>query len=85
MRILLLNQAFYPDVVATAQHAADLAARLVEYGHEVTAIASRRAYDQPRDRFPASETWAGVRIVETRRATARPSGQRSVANALAPV
>lgn len=62
MRILLLNQAFYPDVVATAQHAADLAARLVEYGHEVTAIASRRAYDQPRDRFPASETWAGVRI-----------------------
>ena len=43
MKILILNQAFYPDVVSTAQHAADLAVKLVEEGHEVTVIAGRRA------------------------------------------
>lgn len=62
MRILLLNQAFYPDVVATAQFAGDLAVRLVEAGHEVRVIASARGYDQPGTRFPKSETWEGVEI-----------------------
>ena len=47
MKILILNQAFYPDVVSTAQHAADLAVKLVEQGHEVTVIASRHGYDDP--------------------------------------
>ena len=28
MKILLLNQCFYPDVVSTAQHASDLVAAL---------------------------------------------------------
>ena len=35
MRILLLNQAFYPDVVATAQYLTGLAEALAERGHEV--------------------------------------------------
>ncbi len=63
MRILLLNQAFYPDVVATAQHAADLVAALSAAGHEVTVIASRRAYDDPKKRFPAESRWEGARVV----------------------
>ncbi len=63
MKILILNQAFYPDVVSTAQHAADLAEALVEAGHEVTVIASRRGYDDPQRCFPSRETWRGVRIV----------------------
>ncbi len=63
MKILLLNQAFYPDVVSTAQHAGDLAQALVEAGHEVTVIASRRGYDDPQQRFPAGETWRGIRII----------------------
>ncbi|MCP4067426.1 MAG: glycosyltransferase family 4 protein, partial [Phycisphaeraceae bacterium] len=44
MRILLINQVFYPDVAATAQHGHDLARDLVRNGHEVTAIASRSIY-----------------------------------------
>ena len=48
MDILLLNQAFYPDVAATAQYAADLAVKLVERGHRVTVIASRRGYADPK-------------------------------------
>jgi glycosyltransferase involved in cell wall biosynthesis len=63
MRIVLLNQAFYPDVASSAQHAADLAARLAESGHEVTVIASRRAYDSPSRLFAARERWRGVEIL----------------------
>ena len=63
MKILILNQAFYPDVVATAQQAADLAAHLTERGHQVTVVASARGYDDPSLRFPKRETWKGVRII----------------------
>ncbi len=63
MKILLLNQAFYPDVVSTAQHAADLAASLVEAGHEVTVVAAARGYDDPTMRFRSRESWRGVRII----------------------
>ncbi len=63
MRFLLLNQTFYPDVVSTAQHLSDLALGLVERGHQVTVVTSRRAYDQPETLFPKDETWRGVRIL----------------------
>jgi len=63
MRILLLNQTFHPDVVSTAQHASDLAQRLVQEGHEVTVVCGRRAYDNPSREFPKEEHWRGVRIV----------------------
>jgi glycosyltransferase involved in cell wall biosynthesis len=63
MRILLLNQTFYPDVVSSAQHAADLAAGLADAGHEVTVVASRRAYDSPTHLFPARESWHNLSIV----------------------
>jgi colanic acid biosynthesis glycosyl transferase WcaI len=62
MKILILNQAFYPDVVSTAQHAADLAVKLVEQGHQVTVIASRHGYDDHGLQFPADECWQGVKI-----------------------
>jgi colanic acid biosynthesis glycosyl transferase WcaI len=62
MKILILNQAFYPDVVSVAQHAADLAVGLAEKGHDVTALASRRAYDRPSQTFPSTDLWRGVRI-----------------------
>ncbi len=62
MRVLLLNQTFYPDTASTAQHLADLATGLAGRGHEVTVIAGNRAYDDPGKRFASSETWRGVRI-----------------------
>ena len=62
MRILILNQAFYPDVVATAQYAAELAAYLAAQGHEVEVVAARRGYDNPRLQFLARERWRGVLI-----------------------
>jgi glycosyltransferase involved in cell wall biosynthesis len=63
MRVLILNQAFYPDVVSTAQHAADLAVALAEQGHEVTVLASRRGYDDPTVLFLGRELWKGVNII----------------------
>jgi colanic acid biosynthesis glycosyl transferase WcaI len=45
MRILILNQFFYPDHSATSQLMTDLAEGLVERGFEVTALASRGRYN----------------------------------------
>ena len=63
MKILLLNQVFYPDVAATAQYLSDLAAALADRGHEVTVVSSRWAYDHSETTFPARETWRGVKII----------------------
>ncbi len=63
MRILLLNQCFYPDIVSTAQHLTDLAVTLSERGHSVTVVASRRGYDDPSVRFPPREEWKGITII----------------------
>jgi putative colanic acid biosynthesis glycosyltransferase WcaI len=63
MKILLLNQCFYPDVMATAQQLTDLAVGLAREGHNVTVIASDRGYDDPSRRFPRRETWNGIRII----------------------
>src|SRR5215208_3181096 len=63
MRILLLNQCFYPDVVSTAQHLTDLATALTSRGHDVTVIASDRGYDDPSMRFARRERWNGIEII----------------------
>jgi glycosyltransferase involved in cell wall biosynthesis len=60
--VLLLNQTFYPDVASTAQHASDLARRLVERGHDVTVVCSRRAYDSPQQQYAPREIWNGVDV-----------------------
>jgi glycosyltransferase involved in cell wall biosynthesis len=63
LKFLLLNQCFYPDVVATAQHLTDLATELSARGHDVTVIASDRGYDDPQTRFPRRQTWRNIRII----------------------
>jgi len=62
MKFLLLNQTFYPDVMATGQYLTEVAVRLAERGHQVTVVTSRHAYDHPDTRFPKQETWRGIRI-----------------------
>lgn len=63
MKILLLNQCFYPDVVSTAQHLTDLATALSSRGHEVTVVTSDRGYDDPATRFKRRERWKGIEII----------------------
>ncbi|MFZ0745312.1 MAG: glycosyltransferase family 4 protein [Terracidiphilus sp.] len=62
MRILLLSQVFYPDVVAVAQYVTDLGCGLSAAGHEVTVLCSSRGYDNSAHRFPRREIWNGIRI-----------------------
>jgi len=66
MKVLLLNQCFWPDVVATAQQLTDLAAGLIERGHDVTVVCSDRGYDDQGLRFPRRERWNKVRIIRVR-------------------
>ncbi len=63
MKVLLLNQCFYPDVVATAQQLTDLAVGLAAEGHSVTVVTSDRGYDNPAQTFPRRETWQGIEII----------------------
>jgi hypothetical protein len=62
MKVLLLNQCFYPDVVATAQHGWDLARRLTRDGHEVTAIASRSIYGTAGASLPPTDRIEGIEV-----------------------
>src|SRR5512144_572200 len=62
MKVLLLNQCFWPDVVATSQQLTMLARRLSERGHQVTVITSRRGYDNQKLIFPQREQLQGIEI-----------------------
>jgi hypothetical protein len=67
MKVLLLNQCFWPDVVATGQQLTMLARRLSDRGHQVTVITSRRGYDNPAMIFAKHERLQGVEIFASRR------------------
>ena len=62
MRVLLLNQFFYPDLAASAQLMTDLAIVLAKTGAEVTALTSQSSYIGA-SRYPARGNVEGVRIL----------------------
>lgn len=62
MKILLLNQVFYPDKAATAQQNHDLARFLVSEGHEVSIITGQRDYEDRAILYPSEETREGMHI-----------------------
>jgi glycosyltransferase involved in cell wall biosynthesis len=62
IRILIINQSFWPDVVATAQQAHDLAKELTARGDQVTVIASRSLYGQAGATLAKNEVKDGITI-----------------------
>jgi colanic acid biosynthesis glycosyl transferase WcaI len=62
LRVLIINQCFFPDVAATAQHAWDLARHLRAHGHSVTAIASRSLYGAKGAQLASHEVADGIEI-----------------------
>jgi len=62
MRILIINQPYWPDVVATAQHMTDWAEALAARGHEVSVIASRSVYGASGGALPKYEVHNRVTI-----------------------
>jgi colanic acid biosynthesis glycosyl transferase WcaI len=79
MRIIILNQFFYPDHSATSQLMTDLAESLVEQGVCVTALAGRGRYNGG-ERLAAYEEHKGVKI---ERAWATSFGKDSLLGRLA--
>jgi glycosyltransferase involved in cell wall biosynthesis len=73
MRIIILNQFFYPDHSATSQLMTELAESLVERGLQVTAVAGRGRYNGG-ERLAPKEEHKGVRI---ERAWSTSFGKRS--------
>src|SRR5438270_806195 len=63
MRILLINQFFWPDSAATSQLLTDLARGLNERGHEVFVIAGKSGYAPDEADDPPSATVYRVRSV----------------------
>jgi len=62
MRILFINQCYWPDHVSTAQHLTDLAEGLAARGHEITVLCSRNPYTGGGSVFPRHERHRGVAI-----------------------
>ncbi len=85
LHVLLLNQAFHPDVVATAQMGKDLADDLSRRGHRVSAIASRSIYGRSGAVLPRHETIpvAGGHPIEVHRVGASIFGKAGYAARIA--
>jgi hypothetical protein len=49
-------------VAATAQYLSDVACALTARGHDVTVVCSRRAYDNPSERYARRDVWRGITI-----------------------
>ncbi|HTL58669.1 MAG TPA: glycosyltransferase family 4 protein [Candidatus Limnocylindrales bacterium] len=61
MRFLLLNQYYPPDIAPTGNYLHDLARALIQSGHQVKVICSKRCYDG-KGHHPAREIRDGVEI-----------------------
>lgn len=62
MKLLLLNQFYPPDPAPTGQYLHDLGKVLVERGHQVRVLCSRRSYGST-ETYPERETRDGVEII----------------------
>lgn len=62
MKIILVNQTFYPDLASTAQHSFDLCRYLTKQGHQVSVVTSRSLYGEAGARLSARERVDGIEI-----------------------
>jgi colanic acid biosynthesis glycosyl transferase WcaI len=62
VRVLFINQFFYPDIAATAQLLTDVAEDLAASGIEVTVVTGCRSYSDGRSLGPAEDLHRGIRI-----------------------
>ncbi len=66
MRILFVNQYYWPDIASTGQHLTDLAEHLAATGHAVRVVCSRGEYLAGKGMAPAREVQRGVEILRVR-------------------
>jgi len=63
MKVVLLNQCFWPDIVSTAQISHDLGRALVAAGHRVTVVSARSIYGEAGDSLPPRDSVDGIEII----------------------
>lgn len=66
MKVVLLNQCFWPDIVSTAQISHDLGRALVAAGHRVTVISARSIYGEAGDSLSPHASIDGIEIIRVR-------------------
>lgn len=74
MRLLFINQYYWPDLSATAQQLTDLAEYLAGHGHQVEVLCSRNVYDGPTVELQRREAVAGVAITRLKHWGSRQRG-----------
>jgi colanic acid biosynthesis glycosyl transferase WcaI len=74
LRLLFINQYYWPDTASTAQHLTDLAESLAAQGHDCHVLCSQGGYKPGTPRPPAFEEREGVKI---HRVPATALGRRS--------
>ena len=62
MKILFINQYYYPDTAATGQLLTDLATEYARLGHDVHVLCSSRSYNKSTEVLPANEEINGVKV-----------------------
>ena len=62
MRILIVNQVFYPDEVAVSQYLTDFAEDCTDAGHKINVIAGNRNYEKHRMVYPPADIYKGITI-----------------------
>lgn len=62
MKILLINQTFYPDNVATSQYLTSLAKDLVARDHQVSVLTGAHGYDNAGAAYSRYEEYEGIKI-----------------------
>ncbi len=65
MKILLINQYFYPEVASTAQLMTELSEDLVKCGHQVTVVTGFPGYEKKRKGLYEVEYYRGIKIIRT--------------------
>jgi colanic acid biosynthesis glycosyl transferase WcaI len=62
MRVLFVNQIFFPDEASVSQHLTDLAEDMVAAGHHVHVLAGRNDYEQPDRLYSRREVYKKIFI-----------------------
>ncbi len=63
VRLLFINQYYWPDEASTAQHLADLAGSLADRGYECHVLCSRGSYKTGEPRPPAANFMMGFTFI----------------------
>lgn len=61
-RVLLINEAFYPDESGSSQYLLDLSREFIKSGADVSVLTSSHGYLEQKERFRSRENFEGIKI-----------------------